>query len=98
MPNPRRLFTSDAATGRILNAGTGRDVSVNELAATIEPDPARIVHVEHIHPQSEIVMLRCDPRRAGEVLGWRPEVSLGEGLAQTRTWMAERLSLGQPVA
>ncbi len=27
----------------------------------VEPDPARIVHVEHIHPQSEIAVLRCDP-------------------------------------
>ena len=32
-------LSSDAAVGRILNAGTGVDVSVNELAATIEPDP-----------------------------------------------------------
>jgi len=89
---------SDAATGRILNAGTGRDVSVNELAATIETDAGRVVHVEHIHPQSEIAVLRCDPQRATELLGWRPEVSLAEGLAATRTWMAERLKLGQPVA
>jgi nucleoside-diphosphate-sugar epimerase len=91
-------LVSDAATGRILNAGTGRDVSVNELAATIETDPAKVVHVEHIHPQSEIAVLRCDPRRAAELLGWRPEVSLPEGLAHTRAWMAERLALGQPVA
>jgi len=91
-------LVSDAATGRILNAGTGRDVSVKELAATIETDSAKVVHVEHIHPQSEIAVLRCDPRRAGELLGWRPEVSLADGLAHTRTWMAERLALGQPVA
>ena len=55
---------SDAVVGQVLNAGTGVDVSVNELAAAIEPDPARIVHVEHIHPQSEIAVLRCDPARS----------------------------------
>lgn len=91
-------LASDRATGRILNAGTGHDVSVNELAATIETDPGRIVHVEHIHPQSEIPVLRCDARLAGDLLGWRPEVTLAEGLAQTRGWMAGRLALGQPVA
>jgi UDP-glucose 4-epimerase len=91
-------LTSDAATGRILNAGTGRDVAVNELAAAIEGDPSRIVHVDHIHPQSEIPILRCDARRAAAVLGWRSEVSLAEGLGLTRAWMAERLGLGQPVA
>ena len=91
-------LASDAATGRILNAGTGHDVSVNELAATIEPDTSRIVHVEHIHPQSEIALLRCDARQAAELLGWQPEVSLAEGLARTREWMAGRIEAGVAVA
>jgi nucleoside-diphosphate-sugar epimerase len=85
---------SDAATGLVLNAGTGRDVSVNDLAATIEPDPARIANVEHIHPQSEIAILRCDPTRAAEILGWRAEVDLEAGLASVRAWMAERIAAG----
>jgi UDP-glucose 4-epimerase len=89
---------SDAATGLVLNAGTGRDVTVNELAAAVEPDPSRIVHVEHIHPRSEIAVLRCDPRRADEVLGWRSEVALDTGLAEVRSWMADRLAAGLPVA
>ena len=89
---------SDAATGRLLNAGTGVDVSVNQLASTVDPDAARIVHVEHIHPQSEIAVLRCDARRAAEILGWTPQVSLEQGLARTRAWMAERLAAGIPVA
>ena len=89
---------ADAALGRIVNAGTGVDVSVNELARTIEPNPDRIVHVEHIHPQSEIAILRCDPRLASELLGWRPEVTLADGLARVRSWMAARLDAGVPVA
>jgi nucleoside-diphosphate-sugar epimerase len=89
---------SDAVTGRLLNAGTGVDVSVNELAATIEPDPSRIVHVEHIHPQSEIAVLRCDARQARDVLGWTPQVTLEEGIRRTRDWMAARLAAGTPVA
>ena len=82
---------SDAVVGRVLNAGTGVDVSVNALAAAIEPDPARIEHVEHIHPQSEIAVLRCDPTLAQELLGWTPAVGLGEGLGLVRAWMAERI-------
>jgi UDP-glucose 4-epimerase len=88
---------SDAATGRILNAGTGQDMSVNDLAAAIEPDPSRIAHVEHIHPQSEIAVLRCDPREARRVLGWRPEVPLEDGLGRVRAWMAERMAAGTAI-
>jgi nucleoside-diphosphate-sugar epimerase len=88
---------SDAATGRILNAGTGHDVSVNELAALIEPDLGRIVHVPHIHPQSEIAVLRCDPRRAADLLGWQPQVDLPTGLGRVRDWMALQLAAGVPV-
>ena len=89
---------SDAATGRILNAGTGADVDINRLAALVEPDPERVVHVEHIHPQSEIALLRCDARQAAELLGWQPEVSLADGLARTREWMAGRMEAGVAVA
>lgn len=89
---------SEAVTGRLLNAGTGVDVSVNDLAAAIERDSSRIVHVPHIHPQSEIPVLRCDAREAERVLGWTPRVGLEEGLARTRAWMADRLAAGIPVA
>jgi UDP-glucose 4-epimerase len=89
---------SPAADLRILNAGTGRDVSVNDLAAAVEPDASRIVHVEHIHPQSEIAILRCDPRLARQLLGWQPEVTLAEGLAKVRSWMSDRLAVGLTVA
>lgn len=90
-------LTSDRAMGRILNAGTGVDVSVNELAALVEPDASRIVHVPHIHPQSEIAVLRCDPSLAAQLLDWRPTVSLPDGLSRVRAWMAERLGAGVPV-
>ncbi|HEY7937592.1 MAG TPA: NAD-dependent epimerase/dehydratase family protein [Candidatus Limnocylindrales bacterium] len=89
---------ADVAIGRILNAGTGNDVSINALAAAIEPDPGRIRHVEHIHPQSEIAVLRSDSRLASELLGWQPRVSLADGLARVRGWMAGRLEAGIPVA
>jgi nucleoside-diphosphate-sugar epimerase len=88
---------SDRVTGRILNAGTGHDVSVNELAMLVQPDPERIVHVPHIHPQSEIAVLRCDPRLAADLLDWRPQVELADGLARVRAWMADRLATGSAV-
>ena len=74
--------------GQLLNAGLGRDISVNELATLICPDQGRIKHVPHIHPQSEIPKLLCNYDKACKLLGWQPQVSLEEGLQRTREWIA----------
>ncbi len=83
---------SREAEGRILNAGTGRDISVNDLAALVQKDPALVRHVPHIHPQSEIAKLLCDAREARRILGWEPRVSLAEGIRRTGEWLAARPS------
>lgn len=81
---------SDAAIGEVLNAGTGDDISINELAELIASEGTNIEHVEHHHPQSEVQRLRCDPEKAYELLGWEPEVSLEEGVEHLREWMKRR--------
>ena len=78
---------SDRVNGEILNAGSGRDVSINELAQLIVKEKDRIRHVPHIHPQSEIQKLSCNYQRAEELLGWKPKVSLEEGIAKTEKWI-----------
>ena len=84
---------SDKVNGQILNAGLGRDVSVNELASLVEPNPAKIAHVPHIHPQSEIMKLLCDSRKAGKLLGWSPQIELPQGLRLTREWIEKNPQL-----
>lgn len=78
------------AVGEVINAGTGEDVSINELAELIATGDTDVEHVEHHHPQSEVDRLRCDPTKARELLGWEPTVSLEEGVDRLRTWMRER--------
>lgn len=78
---------SDAAVGEVLNAGTGSDISINDLADLVATDGTEITHVEHHHPQSEVPKLRCDPTKANEVLGWEPTVSLEEGVERLREWL-----------
>lgn len=80
---------ADETIGEALNAGTGVDVSINELARLIASDETDITHVEHHHPQSEIEELRGDPAKAEELLGWEPEVSLEEGVERLRDWMKQ---------
>jgi nucleoside-diphosphate-sugar epimerase len=84
---------SDKVNGQVLNAGLGQDISVNDLAALVEPDLTKIIHVPHIHPQSEIMKLLCDSRKAKELLDWAPAVSLEQGLKLTREWIAKNSAL-----
>jgi nucleoside-diphosphate-sugar epimerase len=78
---------SEAATGEVINAGTGSDISINALAELIASESTDIIHVKHHHPQSEVQKLLCNPAKAEELLGWEPKVSLEDGVDQLRQWL-----------
>lgn len=84
-----RAGLSEAVEGEIVNAGTGRDVSVKELAKLCSASGAGVQHVAHDHPQAEIQKLVCDSTRAKELLGWEATIPLEEGLRRTRAWLDE---------
>ena len=79
----------EEATGEVLNAGIGSDISINDLAELIATGDTEITHVEHHQPQSEVQTLRCDPAKAQAMLDWQPEVSLEEGVSRLRTWLQD---------
>jgi len=87
-----RAGYSDRVNGEIINAGLGRDISINDLALLIAKDKEKIVHVPHIHPQSEIAKLLCNYQKAKELLGWTPKVSLEEGIKRTEEWIRSTLA------
>ena len=78
---------SSKTDGQIVNAGSGNDISINELAGLICKEPTRIKHIQHIHPQSEIRKLLCDSTKANQQLGWFPKVSLEDGIRRTEEWI-----------
>lgn len=82
-----RASFSDKANGEILNAGSGRDIAINDLAELICKNKERIRHVPHIHPQSEIQKLVCDYSKARKLLDWEPGTDLKTGLQKTREWI-----------
>lgn len=75
------------AEGEIINAGSGSDTSINDLAKLIVKNDNQIIHVEHPNLQSEIKKLLCDYSKAHEILGWQPKVTLEEGLERTKEWI-----------
>jgi UDP-glucose 4-epimerase len=84
-----RCAEVSAAEGEIVNAGTSKDVSVEELARLCATKTGSVQHVAHDHPQAEIMTLRCDSSKAEQLLGWRARTDLAEGLQRTRDWLID---------
>ncbi|MFQ5449564.1 MAG: dTDP-glucose 4,6-dehydratase [Nitrospinaceae bacterium] len=72
------------AAGQVINAGSGTDISILDLARMICPDESQLRWVEHHHPQSEIKKLLCDYSKARSLLGWEPRVGLPTGILKLR--------------
>lgn len=92
----------ESAVGQTINLGTGRAVSIGELAKTIIAIIGRKVAIEtdaaRVRPEgSEVLRLISDPSRAKQALGWASEVNLEDGLRRTVEWMksnADRYKAG----
>lgn len=85
-----RAALSDSARNRVLNGGTGRDVSILELAEIVGGGRVATQHVAHPHPQAEIQRLVCDSSTTESILGWHAATSLENGVEQTAEWLRRR--------
>lgn len=84
------------AIGKTFNLGSGREISMGELAYLIGGLSGQEVSIEseavRVRPEnSEIERLLADATLARQVLGWQPAVSLEEGLRRTIRWIADHL-------
>ncbi len=91
---------SDRTVGEVVNLGTGEDISVGELVDLVVDIVGRDIEVRsdegRVRPEgSEVVRLLSNNAKAGELMGWRPQVSFREGLGQTIAWIADHLDLYQ---
>jgi UDP-glucose 4-epimerase len=85
----RAMLAAAGHDGGVFNVGTGRETSVLELydaiqrAAGIEREP------EYAEARlGELQRSVLDVSLAGRELGWRPERSLSDGLADTWSWIS----------
>jgi dTDP-L-rhamnose 4-epimerase len=90
----RLALSRDEAAGQVINVGSGRSVSVNEIALRL----ARILGREHVEGQitgkyrvGDIRHCFADITLANDVLNFTPEVDLDTGLAELAEWLE-----GQP--
>ncbi len=77
---------NSSSIGKVINAGSGREINITELALLISTNKSRIKYVEHHHPQSEVQRLKCDSSLALKTLNWKPKVSLEKGIELLEDW------------
>jgi NAD dependent epimerase/dehydratase len=93
-----RMATNDAAIGQVINAGSGRAITVGELARLIlrlmnSPKPIEL-DSERVRPvSSEVFVLICNAQKAAATIGWKPRWSLEDGLARTIEFVSAHAGL-----
>jgi NAD dependent epimerase/dehydratase len=96
-----KIAETDAAVGEVVNLGSGREVSVGDVAAAIIRLVGRDIPVvfdaNRIRPDaSEVERLLADASKAKTLVGWEPRHSLDEGLRATVDWIRQHLDQYKP--
>jgi dTDP-glucose 4,6-dehydratase len=80
------------AIGRAVNFGTGVATTIRTLAERVVALAGSHSPIEHGPVRmAEVSRLCCDHGLATRLFGWRPRVSLDEGLSRSIAWARERM-------
>ncbi len=93
--------SSKTVNGDVVNLGTGKYISIGELADLILKKSNRLIKIEidqsRVRPKnSEVMELLCDPTKAFEKCSWKASVTIEEGLQNTIQFMQENLLKFKP--
>jgi nucleoside-diphosphate-sugar epimerase len=87
------MAACDRAVGEVVNLGTGREISIGDLARALVAASGReaeiVVDPARLRPAgSEVERLLSDNSRALRWASWQPRTTLAEGLRHTSEWVA----------
>jgi NAD dependent epimerase/dehydratase len=96
-----RCADAPGVEGETFNLGTGVEHRISDVVgqifALVGVDlPVETAADRHRPNSSEVERLLCDATRAHEILEWRHEVELAEGLSRTIDWIRENLDRFKP--
>ena len=94
------LAGCNEAVGKEINIGSGTEMSIGNLAEQLiklTGSDARIVSEEQRKrpEKSEVERLVCDNGLIRKLTGWKPEVSLKDGLERTIAWLRDKDNLNR---
>jgi UDP-glucuronate 4-epimerase len=82
--------SSGVAPYRIFNIGRGAPVQLMEFISTLEKHIGRKANMQMVGMQAgDVEGTWCDVSALDRAVGYRPKVSLDEGLAQTVAWFRD---------
>lgn len=90
------LAETTTAIGRVVNVGSGREISIGDLVEMLFRITGRNAEIicdkERLRPKkSEVDRLLCDASQVKELTGWQSRHTLEEGLAITARWLKDNL-------
>lgn len=96
-----KIAESDDIIGEVVNIGSGREISIGDLAQLIagimQTDIQIIQDKQRIRPEnSEVERLVCDNTKIKRHTGWAPGYTLENGLAETVMWLKENVYYYKP--
>jgi len=89
------------AIGTVINIGSGREITIGDLAARIVSligrDVVIVADEARLRPESsEVNRLVASAEKARRLLGWESTVSLDDGLQRTIAWISDHMDLYKP--
>ena len=93
-------LVKEGVIGEVINIGSQRSYSIKELVSLISEIMGKEISLEvdplRFRPY-DVDTLICDYERATKLLGWKPEVTVKEGLEKTIEWVKkEGVNIGIP--
>jgi len=88
-----RRVMEDAPAGALYNVGGGEEARNLEAIAVLEEVSGRRLEVEYVDAvKGDMQRTNADVSRIREDVGWEPQTSLRDGLAQMWSWAAARVA------
>jgi NAD dependent epimerase/dehydratase len=96
-----RCAEVEGIEGEVINLGSGAEISIGDLAERVfhlvGRNPSLTFSPARSRPaESEVERLLADRSKAEQLLDWRPEKGLEEGLRETIDWFAGSLDAYKP--